>query len=94
MATEANKRELVEKVAKLVANNFGGSWKHAFGFYASAAAGMDSTDIVRVLSDAGIGNVFTRGKWADAIMAEIDRDRDGFISEAEFQAMFVKLPDP
>ena len=46
----------------------------------------DHAELKKLLKDAGIGNGFTRGAWADGIMKELDKDNNKGISWAEFQS--------
>jgi Ca2+-binding EF-hand superfamily protein len=88
MATEAQKKELREKVGKLAAEQFGGDYHKAFGHYDSDKDGkIDKAELEALLKDAGVGNWLTRGSWADGIIAELDTDQDGSISAAEFEAV-------
>lgn len=89
MATEAQKKELFDKVSLLVAANFGGDFHKAFEHYDSPTRDgkIDKAELVELLKDANIGNWLTRGTWADGIIAELDRDADGSISRAEFEAV-------
>ena len=87
MATDAQKQELIDKLKYLVENKFGGDYKVAFNHYDVDKDGkVDITDINNILTDANIGNYFTRGLWANGIMTELDKDADGFITIKEFEA--------
>jgi Ca2+-binding EF-hand superfamily protein len=88
MATDAQKKELQEKVGKLVANQFGADYHKAFGHYDGDRDGkINKAELEVLLKDAGIGNWLTRGSWAGGILAELDADKDGSISGAEFEAV-------
>jgi Ca2+-binding EF-hand superfamily protein len=88
MATEAQKEELREKVARLVGTRFGGDYHRAFEHYDNNKKDgkISKGELVEFLKDAGVGNLLTRGAWADGIMAELDADGDGTISGPEFEA--------
>jgi Ca2+-binding EF-hand superfamily protein len=89
MASEANRRELEEKVAAQVAARFGGDYRAAFAHYDADADGAISTDELKaLLADAGVGSSWTRWAWASGIMAELDTNGDGVIARAEFEAVF------
>lgn len=89
MASDANRQELEAKVLALVESKFGGDYKKAFGHYDANSDGTISVDELKtLLTDAGIGNMFTRGVWAAGIIAELDANNDGHISWAEFEAVF------
>ena len=87
MASEAQKQELVNKVTALVDSKHGGDWYKAYGYY----AGLGGTDaiqreqLMKLLEDAGIGSWLTRGKWADGIIEELDKNSDKKISWGEFE---------
>jgi len=81
MAHEAEKQELKQKVSQLVALKFSGDAQAAFVYYdQSNDKKLHRAELIDLLKDAGIGNWLTRGSWADAIIAELDRDGDKAIS--------------
>jgi Ca2+-binding EF-hand superfamily protein len=87
-ATEVEKTELRDKVAKLIKDNFEGDYHKAFDHYDDDKDGtISKPELVTLLRDAGIGNWMTRGRWADGIISELDTDRDGCISWAEFEGV-------
>ncbi len=78
--------ELKTKVGALVNQRFGGDYKAAFDHYdGSHDGGVNRDELVQLLADAGVGNAFTRGMWADGIMEKLDLDKDGRIQWSEFQ---------
>jgi hypothetical protein len=87
MANDAQKRELQEKVTKLVDMRYGGDWTKAFQHYAreGGADGVDKKALAQLLEDAGVGNRLTRGAWTSGVMEVLDLDGDHSISWAEFQ---------
>lgn len=97
MASDANKKELVTKVAALVAAKFNNSYQAAFDYYdgllEKARDGKVNQDsLIRLLKDADVGSGFTRSLWAKAIIAELDKDHDGAISLEEFHSVFDATP--
>jgi Ca2+-binding EF-hand superfamily protein len=90
MATEAQKKELTDKVTRLLAERFGGDYHKAFAHYDGNGDGrIDKEELGSLLSDAGIGNWLTRGAWADGIIAVLDANKDGTISGPEFEAVLT-----
>jgi Ca2+-binding EF-hand superfamily protein len=88
MATEAQRKELQDKVSRLVTARFGGDYHRAFAHYGRTPDGKIAREaLVGLLKDAGVGSWLTRGAWADGILAALDADQDGTISEAEFEAV-------
>ena len=88
MADEKALEELKEKVNRLVNSKFKGDWYKAFNHYAAlnaSASHVDRKDLLELLDDADVGNVFTRGAWADGIIKELDADGDSRISWEEFE---------
>ncbi|HEY1188518.1 MAG TPA: EF-hand domain-containing protein [Gemmata sp.] len=89
MAREQQKQEIDDKVTALVRGRFGGDYKAAFAHYDADCNGViDKDELKALLADAGIGSVVTRWAWANGIMSEVDKDRDGAISWAEFESVF------
>lgn len=89
MASEDQRRELVQKVSALVAARFGGDYQAAFKRYDADGNGTISKDELKsLLAAAGIGSGLTRWAWANGIIDELDTDGDGAISWAEFDAVF------
>lgn len=85
MATETQKRELHAKLTALIETKFGGDRRLAFDHYDVDGDGCVNTSELKILlSDAGIGNSFTRWAWANGIVEELDRRGDGMISWEEF----------
>ena len=90
MATEQEKQELIGKLEALVQERFDGDYKAAFDNYAnkrSQSGSVDADELSDLLKDAGVGNAFTRGFWVDGVMAEVDKDNDGFITYSELQSI-------
>ncbi len=85
-ATEVQKTELRDKVAKLIKDNFEGDYHKAFDHYDDDKDGtISKPELVTLLGDAGIGNWMTRGRWADGVISQLDTDGDGHISWTEFE---------
>lgn len=87
-AKDDNERELVTKIGALVERDFNGNTQAAFNHYAGADHQVSRSELTQLLSDAGIGNVFTRGSWVSGIMNRLDKaphgDGNGKISWTEF----------
>lgn len=88
-ATSPREQELQDKVQRLVERRFGGDYQAAFDHYDSSDdRAIGRKELLRLLDDAGIGNLVTRGAWADGILDKIDGqggNRDGRIQWSEFQ---------
>jgi Ca2+-binding EF-hand superfamily protein len=93
MATEAQKREVRDKLSRLVGEKFGGDYQKAFEFYDNGPKDghIDAAELTQLLKDAGIGNWFTRDAWVEGIINELDADHDGAISAAEFGAVLKHM---
>ena len=88
--SQSQKQELVEKVSRLVVEQFSGDYLQAFAHYDRDADGrINKSDLGRLLRDAGIASWISRGFWASAIIDAIDSNKDGTISREEFEAMFT-----
>jgi Ca2+-binding EF-hand superfamily protein len=77
--------ELQTKIAALVRSSYGGDYKQAFDHYDADRTGIDADQLKQLLSDADIGNIFTRGSWVSGIMDKLDVNRDGRIAWDEFE---------
>ena len=93
MATVEQKREIQEKVTRLVTSRFDGDYHKAFDHYDSQPKDgkIGGAELRQMLRDAGIGNWLTRDAWVDGIISELDKDHDGMISAAEFEAVIKAL---
>ncbi len=77
---DAARAELRVKLGKLGA-------RITFARYDADGNGkLDRDELTKMLTDAEVGNVFTRGTWVTSIIAAVDTDRDGMISWDELQA--------
>ncbi len=84
---DPNEVELKTKVAALAASKFGGDYRKAFDHYDTDNDGAISKDeLMKLLSDAGVGNGLTRGAWAKGVIGKMDKSGDGKIQWAEFEA--------
>ena len=85
MASEANRRELEEKVKALVAARFGGDYRAAFDHYDADRDGhITRAELLTVLRDAAVGSWLTRNVYAKEAVRVLDTDADGGISWEEF----------
>src|SRR3954465_9425864 len=86
-ATKVQKDELRDKVGKLVRDRFAGDYQQAFDHYDCDVKNgkISRNELTKLLADAEVGNWLTRSTWATGIIAELDKDGDGSISEAEFR---------
>jgi hypothetical protein len=82
-----NERELKMKVSALVAKKYEGDYKKAFEHYAHDG-NVGKGELMKLLSDAGVGNGLTRGVWASKIIDRLDRDNDAAIQWDEFENVF------
>ena len=99
MASDEDKKELVTKVAALVARKFENSYKAAFDYYDDLIVKVrdgkvNKESLICLLKDADVGNGFTRSTWAKAIITELDKDHDGEISWKEFHSVFDATQTP
>ena len=90
-ANEEQINELKDKFKNWVDAKFGGDWDKAFRYTANRN-NTDNTinreELLWALKQVGIGNWITRSAWADGIIKEVDKNSDGNIAEAEFNAIF------
>lgn len=90
--TEEHKGEIRDKVNKLVRDRFGEDYHKAFDHYDSndQDGKISRSELLKFLEDARVGNWLSRSAWASGILAELDTDKDGSISRAEFEDMLKK----
>jgi Ca2+-binding EF-hand superfamily protein len=76
--------ELVEKVKALMGRKYGATDSAAlrklFDAYDVNKDGkIDKKELESLLSDAGVGNGFTRGMWVKGVMGALDANADALI---------------
>ena len=81
---DPNAKELATKVDALVKRQFGGDYKKAFQSYAGPNGEVSPDGVSRLLSDAGVGNLLTRGMWTSGVMDKFDTNHNGSVSWQEF----------
>lgn len=90
---DPNVRELTTKIARLVDRDYSGDTRAAFNHYAGGDGLVSSSELSRLLSDAGVGNFLTRGAWVSGIMERLDQspngNGDGKISWGEFNRVMA-----
>jgi Ca2+-binding EF-hand superfamily protein len=87
--------ELVTKVRNLLVQKHGNdsvaSLQKSFYAYDRNNSGrLEADELAQVLTDAGIGNKFTRGMWVKGILAKLDQDRDDAITWDDFSGLLDK----
>jgi GH24 family phage-related lysozyme (muramidase) len=86
-AEDKDVKDLKDKVGKLVTEKFGGSYRKGFDYYDGNHDGaIEAAELTRLLADADVGNVFTRGRWVAGIIEKMDTNHDGKIQWAEFES--------
>jgi len=86
---DENEKELKTKVGALVSSKFGNDYKKAFDHYDRDKDGaVTKSELVELLSDAGVGNGLTRSVWAKKIIEKLDASHDSAIEWSEFEAVF------
>ena len=91
MAANPEKEELTQKIKSLLLRQTGNtsqdSMQALFKSYDHNRNGrIGPNELKDLLSEAGVGNGFTRGAWVTGIMKELDTNHDGEISWEEFDA--------
>ena len=88
MATKEQRHMLDDKMTAFVDAWFNGDYRAAFEDYDADKDGVLSRgELKRLLIDAQIGTGLTRWLWVNGIIGDLDKDGDGGISWAEFQAL-------
>lgn len=88
-AAMPSRDSVIADVTALVANSFDRDWKKAFDHYSDNGR-LSRNGLMNVLKDANAVGTFLRGTVADNILAEIDADKDGYITFAEFESITSK----
>ena len=91
MAASPEKEELTHKIQGLLMRKTGSTSRDSMhtmfkGYDLAKNGRIGPRELKDLLSDAGVGNGFTRGAWVDGIMKELDTNHDGEISWEEFDA--------
>ena len=86
-------RDLKNHVRDYVGRAFGGSYKKAFDHYGARDGRVDKDELMALLSDAGVGTMFTRAEWAKTLLAKLDGDKDHEIAWGEFQGVIRRDDD-
>lgn len=88
---EQARAELVEKVRAL-AKKRGETPDALYRSYdRDQRGGLSADELLQLLSDAGVGNSFTRGMYVTAIMKKLDTDADQGVSRAELDGILSAL---
>jgi hypothetical protein len=88
---DENVKELKAKVAALVKRDHDGDYKKAFDHYdGDKDGGVEKSELVKLLGDAGVGNFVTRSTWANRIIEKLDKGQDQKIQWSEFEAIFIE----
>jgi hypothetical protein len=94
-ALDPDQRMLRDRLVTLVERRFGGDFRRAFAHYAQGTNALDPDAVHRLLSDAGVGNGFTRGIWASRLIEALDASPgavpNGRVDRAEFEAVLRML---
>lgn len=80
---------VIADVTALVANRFNQDWTAAFNHYARNRK-IGHAELKEVLKDADAVGSVLRGTVADEIIAEVDADKDGYITLAEFESIISR----
>lgn len=76
--------DLGRRVQNLVRQQYGGDQRAAFNHYARNGE-VPRAQVQQLLEDAGVGSMFTRGAYTDAVMDRFDTNRNNGVSWQEFQ---------
>ncbi len=88
---DSRAQELQTKLTALINKKFGvGGWKKAFDAYDSNKDGsVNAAELDKLLSDAGVGNAFTRSFWVAGVLEKLDKNKNAKISYDELSAVIV-----
>lgn len=86
-----NVKELQTKLNALITKKYGANgWKKAFTAYDKDKDGnISSVELDRILSDAGVGNAFTRGTWVSGVLEKLDKNKNSKIAYSELSPVIV-----
>ena len=83
-------KEIAQKIQALLKKRYGSDspqmQKVMFASYDRDGDGRITKDeLERLLSDAKVGNSFTRGAWVRGVMSKMNEDKDAGISWEEYE---------
>lgn len=86
----SNQNDLVKKIDGFLRHKYGNasmsSQQRLFESYDKDLDGkINDVELTALLTDADVGNIFTRGAWVRGIMRHMDCDGDGLISWEEYR---------
>jgi hypothetical protein len=83
--SDGKRDELIAKVSAFVRRRFGGDWHEAFLAYSGGKPTIGKPGILRLLEEADVWTAFWRRVLSGGVVAELDADGDGEVSEAELE---------
>jgi len=84
-AVDSNRDELLSKMQHLADTRFMGSVEKMLVHYdKNKDDKYNRQELGQLLQDANVGTRLTRNRWIDGIFAQLDSNRDGYISREEF----------
>lgn len=85
MTPTPSQQAAADKAKAFVADKYDGDYRKAFDAYDANKDGLaEHNEIVQFFADVGVGSWVTRGVWAYAAIAYLDKDDDGCVSWDEF----------
>lgn len=83
--SSSQEQEVVEKIKRLVDEEFEGDYQKAFTFYAGETGRIDKGQMTALFIDAEIGGRLTRWLYIKGAMEALDLNKDGGVSYEEFE---------
>ena len=81
-------QDLIDKVVAFVDSTHNGDYRSAFDAYDVQRRGtLNGDQLWKFLTDAGVGNRFTRGIYVSEIIKHVDTNEDARVSWEEFNAI-------
>lgn len=87
--SESYRDKVIKNIKKYCDDHHNANYLKCFKSYASSDDEINLDGLKKLLKDANVGNLFTRGFISKKIMDELDKDKNKKISMSEVTTFFI-----